>query len=65
MDKVFEWAGEWRGCWMKGAQHGLADNTGSKMRMKFFDPQPAAAAKAVAAPTWAFAACAIVGTLGI
>jgi len=31
MDKIFEWAGEWRGCWMKGAQQWLADNTGSKM----------------------------------
>jgi len=27
--------------------------------MMFVGPQPAAAAKAVAAPTWAFAACAL------
>jgi len=33
--------------------------------MVFVDPQPAAAAKAVAAPTWAFAAAAIVGILGM
>jgi len=32
VDTIFEWAGDWHECRVKGAQHGLADNTGSKMR---------------------------------